>query len=187
MKSEQKPIFFDMETTGFYPDRCKIITIQVREDGKNTIWKEWDLGEKGVINEFYRFTNFKITRENAKFIGFNQLEFDLGFLTSRLYELKLDNLAKIWERFNRHLAWIDLRQLLGESVGHFPEWRKHFTGKSYGVASQMITIFYEKQEYTKIEEYIEDELEGFEQVFNAIKKEPFYLELQKLRDKLSNP
>ena len=51
----------------------------------------------------------------------------------------------------------------------------------------MIPIFYEKQEYTKIEEYIEDELEGFEQVFNAIKKEPFYLELQRLRDKLSNP
>jgi len=184
MKAEQKPIFFDMETTGFYPDRSEIITIQVREDGKNTIWKAWDIGEAGVINEFYRFTNFKITRVNSKFIGFNQLEYDLGFLTARMYELKLDDLAKVWERFNRHLAWIDLRQLLGESVGHFYEWRKHFTGKSYGVSGQMIPIFYEKKEYTKIEEYIEDELEGFEEVFNAIKKEPFYLELQKLRDKL---
>jgi len=122
--------------------------------------------------------------ENSKFIGFNQLEFDLPFFNARLYELKIDNLPKIWERVNRHLAWIDLRQLLGESVGHFHEWRKHFTGKSYGMSGKMIPIFYEKGEYTKIEEYIGDELEGFEDVFNVIKKEPFYLELQKLRDKL---
>jgi len=48
----------------------------------------------------------------------------------------------------------------------------------------MIPIFYEKGEYTKIEEYIEDELEGFEEVYNAIKKELFYSELKKLRDEL---
>ena len=35
----------------------------------------------------------------------------------------------------------------------------------------------------KIEEYVNDELEGMEIMYNAIKKETYYQELQKLRDK----
>jgi len=49
MKPFQEPIFFDTESTGLYPYRDKLITIQVRWRGKNRIWTEWELGEKGII------------------------------------------------------------------------------------------------------------------------------------------
>jgi len=47
----------------------------------------------------------------------------------------------------------------------------------------MIPKLYEKGEYTKILEYVNDELVHFEQIFEAIKQESFYHELQKLRDR----
>lgn len=183
MRPNQEPIFFDIETTGLYPNRSKLITIQIRKGEKNTVWKEWELGEEGVINEFFNFTE-NITRKNVKLVGFNNLEFDLPFLNGRLYELKLKNHDALWERFNRHLAFIDLRQLLGDSFGKFAKWKLGFTGDSFDIANDTIPRLYEKGEYSKIVEYIEDELVHFHMIFNAIQHEPFYQELQKLRDKL---
>ena len=185
MKDFQEPVFFDTESTGLYPYRDKLLTIQVRWRGKNTIWSEWELGEKGIIDEFFKFTGDDIVRKQTKFIGFNNLEHDLSFLLERLhhqdYPKHLFELR--WERFARHLAYVDMRQLLGQSIGKFSKWKYWFTEDKFDYAGDMIPKLYEKGEYTKILEYVNDELEHFEFIFDAIKKEPFYGELQKLRDR----
>ena len=199
MSSTQEPIFFDMETMGLYPTREKILTINLRYRGENIIFKEWEKGEKAIIEQFYEFTTNSLIRKNAKFIGFNILEFDVEFLLERLHHQDYDKseIDKRWERFARHLAYIDMRQLLGGSGGKFSKWRSALTGvkpnemkifqlkKSdpFTYAGDLIPIFYGKGEFTKIEEYVNDELEGMEKMYNAIKKETYYQELQKLRDK----
>ncbi len=184
MKPLQDPIFFDTESTGLYPYRDKLLTIQVRWQGKNTIWTEWELGERGIIDEFFKFTDNDIVRKKTKFVGFNNLEHDLSFLLERLHhqDYGKNNFELRWERFARHLSYIDMRQLLGQSIGQFSKWKNWFTGDKFDYGGDMIPKLYEKGEYTKILEYVNDELEHFELLFDAIKKEPFYLELQKLRD-----
>jgi len=184
MKPLQEPVFFDTESTGLYPYRDKLLTIQVRWRGQNTIWTEWELGEKGIIDEFYKFTSNDTVRKECKFFGFNNLEHDLSFLLERLHHQDYGNhyFELRWERFARHLSYVDMRQLLGQSVGKFSKWQYWFTGDKGGYAGDMIPKFYEKGEYTKILGYVNDELEQFEKIFDAIKNEPFYLELQKLRD-----
>jgi len=185
MSSTQEPIFFDMETDGLYPTRGKIYTIQLRYRGKNIIFKEWESDEKSIIEKFYEFTTNEMVRKYTKFVGYNILEFDVEFLLERLHHQDYDELEveKRWERFSRHLAYIDLRQLLGHSAGKLAHWKKHFTGDKYPIGGDMIKDLYEKGEFTKIEEYVIDELEHIEKIYDAIKKEPFYQELRRLRDK----
>ena len=55
MRDTDQVVFFDIETTGLTPFENKISTIQIRTNGKTTMWKEWELGEKGTIQEFYNF------------------------------------------------------------------------------------------------------------------------------------
>jgi len=69
MRKDQEPVFFDTETAGLYPYRHKLLTIQVRWRGENRIWTEWKLGEKGMIDEFYKFTGGDIIRKKTKFIS----------------------------------------------------------------------------------------------------------------------
>jgi len=185
MRNYQEPIFFDTESTGLYPHNDKLITIQIRWRGENRIWTEWELGEKGMIDEFYKFTSDDIVRKNTKFVGFNNLEFDQPFILERLHhqDYSKHDFELRWERFGRHLAFIDMRQFLGDSFGKFSKWKFGFTGDKFDYAGDMIPKLYEKGEYTKILEYVNDELVHFEQIFDAIKKESFYQELQKLRDR----
>jgi len=184
MKDFQEPIFFDTESTELYPYRDKLLTIQVRWQGKNTIWSEWELGEKGIIDEFFKFTDNDIVRKKTKFVGFNNLEHDLSFLLERLHyqDYGKYNFELRWERFARHLSYIDMRQLLGQSIGQFSKWKNWFTGDKFDYGGDMIPKLYEKGEYTKILEYVNDELEHFELLFDSIKKEPFYHELETLRE-----
>ncbi len=52
-RGEQLPItFFDIEITGLDPLQSKIITIQIRRNGKTIIFKEWELGESEMIESF---------------------------------------------------------------------------------------------------------------------------------------
>jgi len=185
MRKNQEPVFFDTESLGVYAYRDKLITIQVRWWSENRIWTEWELGEKGMIDKFYEFTGNEIVRKQTKFVGFNNIEHDVPFLLERLHHQKYSkqDFEFRFERFHRHLAYIDMRQLLGHSVGNFAKWKKLFTGDTFDYAGDMIPKLYEKGEYTKILEYVNDELIHFEKVYDLIKKEPFYNELQKLRGK----
>jgi uncharacterized protein YprB with RNaseH-like and TPR domain len=88
MSSEfRKEVFFDMETTGLDPFDSHIITIQVRMDGKTTIWPMWTSSEKEVIKSFLSYTD-SVFRTETRFVGYNLLKFDVPFLTERMHLTK---------------------------------------------------------------------------------------------------
>ncbi|NMJ86923.1 MAG: hypothetical protein EX285_03655 [Thaumarchaeota archaeon] len=183
MISSQEPIFFNIETKGFYPIVNKILTINIRSRGKNTIWWEYEKGEKEIIEQFYEFTN-KINRKYTKIVGFNILEFDVLFLLERLNHQNYNEpeINRRWERFGSSLAYIDLRQVLGDSFDKFVEQKDNYIDDKSDLIGNIIPNLYGKGEYTKIEECINDELQHIEKMYDMVKKEPFYQELQKLQD-----
>jgi len=183
MRDSDQIVFFDIETTGLIPFESKITTIQVRTNGKTTIWKEWELGENGIIEEFYNFLN-GLFRKKTKVVGYNILRFDIPFINERLHKLEIKNGAEIYKMLNRNIGYIDMYQFLGDNWGRFRDWKTGLTGKSYDVTNAEMKDAYEKKDYDKIIDYVEDEMIGQEKVFEAIKKEPFYLELKKLRHHL---
>ena len=73
MSSTQEPIFFDMETMGLYATREKILTINLRYKGENIIFKEWEKGEKAIIEQFYEFTTNSLIRKNTRITNFFRL------------------------------------------------------------------------------------------------------------------
>ena len=177
-------VFFDIETTGLDPFESKIITIQVRVNGENIIWKEWKLGERGVIEAFFEFTD-NVFRNTTKFVGYNILRFDIPFINERMKILGLDD-KEYWMRLNRQISWLDLYQFLGDDYGRFRQWKSGLTGNEYEVTNKDIPQLYEEGNHDRIMGYINDELEGFENVFNATKNQNFYKELMVLRRKLLN-
>jgi len=183
MRDSDQIIFFDIETTGFNPIKEKITTIQVRTNGKTTIWKEWEKGEVGIIEEFYNFT-LPLYRMKTKFVGYNILKFDIPFISERLHVLDMKNREEIFEMINRNLGYIDMYQFLGDNWGKFVKWKLGLTGKSYDTTNAEMKEAYAKKDYDKIIGYVEDEMIGQEKVFEALRKEPFYQELQKLRHDL---
>jgi hypothetical protein len=58
-------VFLDIETTGLNPYRDKVVTVQVRRGGVTTVWREWELGEPGVIEGFFGFTDSVFRRKDA--------------------------------------------------------------------------------------------------------------------------
>jgi hypothetical protein len=58
------------------------------------------------------------------------------------------------------------------------------TGRAVETVKREIPQLYVEKKYDKIIEYIEDEMEGYEAVHQAIKKERFYSELMALRERL---
>ena len=66
-------VFLDIETTGLNPYRDKVVTVQVRRGGVTTVWREWELGEPGVIEGFFGFTD-SIFRKKTHFVGYNLLK-----------------------------------------------------------------------------------------------------------------
>ena len=117
-------------------------------------------------------------------MGFNILEFDVLFLLERLNHQNYNEreINRRWERFGSSLAYIDLRQVLGDSFNKFVEQKDNYIDDKSDLIGNIIPNLYGKGEYTKIEECINDELQHIEKMYDMIKKAPFYQELQKLQD-----
>lgn len=174
--------FFDIETTGLDPFKSKIITMQVRRRGKTTIFKEWELGEPGMIESFFDFVK-KIRMEKEIFIGYNILKFDVPFLIQRLHEIDMLDERK-WKTLCHRLRWVDLYQLLGDAYYTFyrlGDWFK-LAGMRTRVPGADIPRLYARKKFDKILEHVEDEMEAMEIVYNRIVELPFYEELRKLRE-----
>jgi DNA polymerase III epsilon subunit-like protein len=170
MSSEiKKEVFFDVETTGLDPFDSHVITIQVRADGRTTIWPVWSSSERKVISSFLSFTD-RIFRREARFIGYNVLKFDVPFITERMHALGLLT-YEFWERVNKELSWFDMYQFLGDQFGRFRDSKPGLTGRAVETMNREIPQLYLDKKYDKIMEYIEDEMEGYEAVYQAIKKE----------------
>ena len=155
--------YLDIETTGLEPKDSKIITIQYQELGRNSgeaagplvVLKEWESSEKRIISEL--FAKYDTSgRNDFKFVatGFN-LGFEHKFLLERAIANGLEPIDIL------RYPFIDLRAFAilinrGEFKGSGLD--KISGKKSSGTK---IPEWYEKMEYGKIMEYIEDETKSF--------------------------
>lgn len=176
--------FFDIETTGLNPFQSKIITIQIRRNGKTTIFKEWGLGEPGIIESFFDFVE-RIRRKEEIFVGYNILKFDIPFLIQRLRGFKMLDERK-WEILYHELRWVDLYQLLGDAYYtfyRFGDWFK-LAGMRTRVPGGDIPDLYARKKFDKILEHVEVEMKAMEVVYNEIIEHPFYEELRRFREEI---
>ena len=177
-------VFLDMETTGFNPYQDKVVAIQVRRGGKTTIWKEWELGERCVIECFLAFAN-PIDPKMTSFVGYNVLKFDLPFLTRRADVNGLLNETS-WETlYSFH--YVDLYQLLGDNYARAESFYEKLAGRTQNTKNKEIPGFYQQRAYDKIVEYIENEMESVELLYKAVLQQEFYQSLVQLRKEVINP
>lgn len=174
--------FFDVETTGLDPFQSKIITIQIRRNGKTTIFKEWELGEPEMIESFFDFVK-EIRRREEIFIGYNILKFDVPFLVQRLHGLEIFDKQK-WKILCHELRWVDLYQLLSDAYYtfyRFGDWFK-LAGMQTRVPGRDIPRLYARKKFDKIIEHVEVEMKAMEIVYSKIVELPFYEELRRIRE-----
>jgi len=179
-------IFFDIETYGPEPRGAlnpidgKIITIQVRWQGKNTIWKEWGrgMGEREIIRAFLDFLS---DHRREPFVGDNLLKFDLPFLLCRLihHEGEIHSPSRYLLIYQRR--WIDLYQILLDSYVGLKDWAVKKVGLSSKITGKDIPRLYEKRQYRQIVSYINKELRSTEIVYNWVLQQRWYRELDMAR------
>jgi hypothetical protein len=182
---------YDVEATGIDPFESKLITIQYRRDNQNHVFKIWDYtSERDLILSFldaWQRIPQNLFQGGDYFVTYN-FRLDGPYLLTRCL---MNNLGDIDEkaRFHQHL-WknlihgpdiIDLDQLLGNKLTPFESWRRRFGLGPSKFKNSEIPILYKNHRYNDIEDYINDELVSLEKIYSAICKEPFYLELIKLR------
>ncbi len=155
--------YLDIETTGLDPKDSKIIAIQYQELDRNSgqakgelvILKEWESSEKRIISEFHDKSGIADEYPFA-FIstGYN-LGFEHNFLIGRAIANNLEPIDIL------HRPFIDLRAFgilmnKGEFKGSGLD---KISGKK--TSGMKIPEWYEKKEYSKIIDYIEDETKAF--------------------------
>ncbi len=150
-------IFFDIETYIPHfsvPRLCdKVISIAYKfDDSEVVVLKEWELGEKVVLN---RFLDVIQSQDMPNIIGHNILRFDIPVIVCRSLENGLGRLEEIYSVF-REPYGIDTLQCL------LPSNRMYFSGLGLVVCAERFGISlacengssiqdqYEKREYEKI-------------------------------------
>jgi hypothetical protein len=86
-------------------------------------------------------------------------------------------------RVNKQLPWFDMYRFLGDQFERLREWKLGLTGRAVETMDREIPELYSDKKDDRILEYIEDEMEGYEAAYQAI-KERFYSELMALRERL---
>jgi DNA polymerase III alpha subunit (gram-positive type) len=162
--------YLDIETTGLDPKVDKIITIQyqrvdtktLKPSGKLTILREWESDEKTILQQFIKDSNI-IGGDRFSFvsIGFN-LGFEHNFLQVRSVANGLPPIDILTRPFiDLHSLGVIMNncQFRGSGLGNIST--KKGSGKD-------VPIWYSKKEYDKIIDYIEDETNGFFDLFSWI-------------------
>jgi DNA polymerase III epsilon subunit-like protein len=175
----ERVVFFDIETTGFDPFVDRVVTVQVRHNGKTTIWKEWELTERRCIEEFFTFID-TVYRWETSFVGYNILKFDVPFIDMRLRKLSRWDKDK-WLMLHSRLHWVDLYQFLGDAYYKAKHWYHAMAGSKSDTENAQIPDLYAKRDYETIVKYVEGEMQSMEAVYKGISNEPFYKELVKKR------
>jgi hypothetical protein len=182
---------YDIETTGTNPFASELVTIQYRRDGSDSLYRRWNHdSERDLLLAFLNdWKHIKRHRKTggALFVAYNVLKFDAPYLLAKALQHDLDgepgwNSKYVWENIVHGPAFLDLQQLLGDDMRKFAEWRNCLTGAYADVESCQIPALYERSEYNQIESYVRDELATLEEVYRTLRTEPFYEELQILRE-----
>lgn len=176
-------VYFDMETLGKHeePWKGKIISIQIRTSGETRIWKEWEIGEKSVINEFFDYLN-SIRRKDTTFIGFGIRNKDIPFLNIRLRELGLFT-KKRFKILNFWLNWVDFYHVLGGDYIKFRQVCDKLRLKSW--RGKHASLLYQENKFDEVEKYIREEMKAMEKFHRVFRASPLYKELNANREQVS--
>ena len=153
--------------------------LQLKDIIKPTVWKEWEEGEKGILEKFWNFIKLKIEKDtNLKFLGFNILKFDIPYLFGRMVTMNIASSDEIFDVLYRKAHWIDLMQIsmvINSSRYHeFLNPSQKTINKLLGIqvkkgTGKDVTKFYNKKDYDKIMEYINEEF-SFEELYIKLRK-----------------
>ena len=179
------------ETSGLNPYRpdSKVLSIafnyyadfhlQLKDITKPTVWKEWEEGEKGILEKFWTFIKLKIEKDpHLKFLGFNILKFDIPYLFGRMVTMNIASSDEIFDVLYRRAHWIDLMQIaivINPSRFHeFLNPSQKTINKLLGIqvkkgTGKDVTLFYNEKDYDKIMEYISEEF-SFEELYIKLRK-----------------
>jgi len=143
-------IFFDIET--YSPDEqgpslCdKVISIAYKIGNSDVVvLKEWELGEKEVLN---RFLDVIQSQGRPNIIGHNILRFDIPFIVCRSLENGLGRLEDIYSVF-REPYRIDLIQCL------LPSNQMYFSGLGLAACAERLGISVTGENGSSIQELYE--------------------------------
>lgn len=182
--------YVDIETAGPDHRKDKVITIQYRmlNNGPQPlrILKEWDHpgGERGIVEEFCRLTNFWSRKWDAVPVGWN-LSFDLRWIFYKAKHYGIIDFTK--EYFDVEKPHIDLHHLaymfnagnrdLPEDLAYESKIHPIFYGtkmsdwtRKHGSGTMMFDMYKQKR-YDGILGYIEQENAAFEELFQLLRRE----------------
>jgi len=156
--------YFDLETTGFNPEKDKIITIQFQElndlgipKAPLTILKEWESSEEKIIEEIHkRFFDYSYWHFIP--IGTN-LIFDLTFLFTKFKKYNLDSPELSKFLYNKPNIDIKDSLVLANSMNFKGSGLDNMTNKK--TDGRNIPIWHGEKKFNLIEDYIKQETESF--------------------------
>lgn len=164
-----------------------VIRTDLREKTSPTILKEWELGEKEILSDFFDFWKMRMDRdEHLKICGFNHTKFDAPYLSSRLIINDISDPYEIHEYLYQRPHYIDLAQIGMITSGRMAK-RKEFynvgqkeINKFFGIpvkeaSGKDVSRWYDREEYDKIEDYIKTEF-TFEELYVSLRNHIKYKE-----------
>ena len=164
--------YFDIETTGLNPNKDKIITFQYQEVSsvsgipltKLVVAKEWDDGcSESMILEWLK--HLMIDSPWRRFIPVgNNLLFDLTFIAARMQT----HFHADFSRWLINRPFIDIKHvLIMINGGHFRNYSRMIGKTDFG---SNVPIWYQKNQYEKIIDYVQIEAEAFVRTYSILKR-----------------
>lgn len=169
--------YLDIETTGFNPEKDKIITIQYqRIDDRNygkpigdmVILKEWELSEESIVKIFYRKL-FDEDGDDWSFIPVMQNHlFDFNFLFEKFKKYCNWNEDAMKYMFSKPFIDIKYTLIMANKLSFRNSGLDKMTNKV--MDGKQIPVWYNNKEYSKIEQYIIMEKDAFMDFFQKLCK-----------------
>jgi hypothetical protein len=185
----------DIEATGTDPYESELISIQYRDDeeDENHLFLRWDYeSEADLLFDFfmdYYDIPWKRTSGGPLRVGFRVTDFDLPFILVRAYETGAFEKLRagpgfVWTNVIAGPSYLDLSHLLGADMASFEQWREELVETESPSGGAKMPELYENEEYDRIIEYITDELEAMEEVYNAVSETEHFQSLMESRQKI---
>ena len=168
-------IYFDIETYSPHVKprlNDKIISIAYKtEDSDIIVYKEWEQGEKKILEKF-----LNVVKESSypNLIGHNIFRFDIPIIICRSYYNELGNPDDIYQVFDKAYS-IDLIQcLLPSNRFYFKGLGLHNCAEKLGIEitgcpSSEIKTHYENENYDAIIHHTKEDIVCLEKLYNHLR------------------
>ncbi|MDM7274695.1 MAG: ribonuclease H-like domain-containing protein [Thermoprotei archaeon] len=179
-------VYLDIETYSpkgepdFHSDKVIAIGFKSLTDADVTVFKEWEDGERVILEKFLGYIEGLKDRGLLELVGFNILRFDIPFIISRAYRHGLGGLEDLYYTLLRDIFAIDLLQCL------LPYNNFRYAGLSaLNIAlrlsmpfseyrSEEIAEFYDNKEYDKIVSHVKSDVLFTEHLDRALRLKMFF-------------